>query len=154
MSSKEVNDILKVNNGKVVNLEPKITATAAINIVDNNNNNSSDEANDRIRSISPIDLKRLNKLLKLSNPNLKKSPTIEELAINESKSFFTGADSNVNGDAGGAKTTAELLDETDEIDHNQLLTVLTPTACPNLGVESKRLYNIQNINLFLSRLLL
>lgn len=76
-----------------------------------------DEESLRPRSISPIDLKHLNKLLKLSSSNLKKAAS--------------GKTSPVELDNGENRGEDE-----DEDVNVTLPTIITPTASPTLGVAS------------------
>jgi hypothetical protein len=116
------------------------------------------DINDRTRSISPIDLKRLNKLLKLSNPNLKKLPitTEDDLAggVGGGNGCFAGgANDTLAATSDGVfrdlnnnlvrslskKESDELEEELGEINANSHVpTILTPTTCPSVGVESRQ----------------
>lgn len=89
--------------------------------------------NERPRSISPIDLKRLNKLLKLSNPNLKK--------ITSEKSSPVDINNNGNTfDDNGFEPIFIIDPATNEDDLEEHLrsvsTILTPSS-PSFGGESE-----------------
>lgn len=109
-----------------------------------------DESISRPRSISPIDLKHLNKLLKLSNPNLRKQTDNNTTTNNNKPSSPININNNEipNSPVNGCQMepispplirTSDEYDLNDvdeeEVDHKTLIqNILTPTASPTLGV--------------------
>lgn len=98
------------------------------------------------RPISPVDLKRLNKLLRLSNPNLKKtSPPASPVHINsELLSSSSSPPSTMANKFNGREqmngnNEENEDDDDDDVEEDKLALpmVLTPTASPTgLGVAS------------------
>lgn len=78
----------------------------------------------RPRSISPIDLKHLNKLLKLSSSSLKKQSTSSS-PVDDDKTKIVITEAKADNNAGD-----------DDDDEATVPTILTPTASPSLGVAS------------------
>ena len=111
-----------------------------------------DESISRPRSISPIDLKHLNKLLKLSNPNLRKQTDINTTNNNNKPSSPININNNEIPNSPGPVNGCQMepispplirtsdeydLNDVDEeeVDHKTLIqNILTPTASPTLGV--------------------